>query len=207
MLVFSWNTQIGAEVSRALEAKMAELMGEMELRMNPGSTTPGSATQVKSPDGVSQPSFDHRVDAAISNLEVFLNLNRRARQNRCGSCNRSEFRLSVASGEADSRLSDPGASFLQEKIVDAPSRWQRDWDRGVNRMSSRSGPTPKSYTPKGNTPKGNGKSSTLSPVRAHAAMHPLMTPASSHFDTAMLCVTKYAVNLVTNGWLLSVPGI
>lgn len=70
MLVFSRNTQVGAEVSRALEAKMAELMGEIEFRMNPGSATPGSATQVKSPDVVSQPWLDHRVDAAISNLEV-----------------------------------------------------------------------------------------------------------------------------------------
>lgn len=63
------SAQIGAEVSRALEAKIAELMGGIELRLNPGSAaTPEQ--QSRADAGGSQPSFDHRVDAAISNLEV-----------------------------------------------------------------------------------------------------------------------------------------
>jgi hypothetical protein len=56
-------------VSRAIDAKMAELMGEMELRLNPGSEV--ARSQQGKPGGVaSEASFDQHVDAAINTLEV-----------------------------------------------------------------------------------------------------------------------------------------
>ena len=56
-------------MSRAIDAKMGELMGEMELRLNPES---GAAHQQQGKAGrvASEASFDHQVDAAINTLEV-----------------------------------------------------------------------------------------------------------------------------------------
>ena len=55
---------IGVQISRALEVKMMELLGEIELQLRP-STIP-SPLQVH----VHEPSFDHRVDSAINTLQV-----------------------------------------------------------------------------------------------------------------------------------------
>lgn len=52
--------QMGEQLSRALEAKMMELMGEIEVRLRP------SPIQ----DIANESSFDHRVDSAINTLEV-----------------------------------------------------------------------------------------------------------------------------------------
>ena len=57
---FAMPWQMGEQLSRALEAKMSELMTEMELRLRP------SPVQ----EFVPGPSFDHRVDTAITTLEV-----------------------------------------------------------------------------------------------------------------------------------------
>ena len=59
-MTYDASLQMGEQLSRALEAKMMELMGEIELRLRP------SPVQ----DAAHEPSFDHRVDSAINTLEV-----------------------------------------------------------------------------------------------------------------------------------------
>jgi hypothetical protein len=53
---------IGVQISRALEVKMMELLGEIELQFRP--------SPVPSPVAAHEPSFDHRVDSAINTLQV-----------------------------------------------------------------------------------------------------------------------------------------
>ena len=55
--------QMGEQLSRALEAKMTEIMGEIELRLRPPDSDHDQSSF--------EPSFDNRVDSAISTLEVF----------------------------------------------------------------------------------------------------------------------------------------
>jgi hypothetical protein len=53
---------IGVQISRALEVKMMELLGEIELQFQP--------SPVPSPVPAHETSFDHRMDSAINSLQV-----------------------------------------------------------------------------------------------------------------------------------------